>query len=247
MRVSGIVNCLVNILGIWLYRLGSNFCWVSRVASNDWTLDGIKRLAVGLLAINRPRIIGNNLSRNFVSRVAAFEGNRFISVSSCLLISVDPIFVDVVNRFADGILIGMIISCIGVRRAMLQIDRKLLWLNVIIVIRCIGWESQFSFILIQNVALLYQISQRLVRLRPVNLFTGLTSQLNRLVIQQLVVCLVIEVDGSFLRVSYINNINVLTQIADVIRRVKRVVCHRLAIDRWRKAGYLWNCNITGLG
>ena len=80
-----------------------------------------------------------------------------------------------------------------------------------------------------------------------DLFTGLTSQLNRLVIQLLVVCLITEVDGSFLCVSYINNINVLTQVADVIRRVKRVVCHRLTIDRWRKAGYLWNCDIAGLG
>ena len=105
LRVSGIVNCLVNILGIWRYRLSGNFCLIGRVTSNDWTLDGIKRLAVGLLAINRPRIIGNNLSRNFVSRVAAFEGNRCISVISYRLISVDPIFVDVVNRFADGLLI----------------------------------------------------------------------------------------------------------------------------------------------
>ena len=100
MRVSGIVNCLDNILGIWLYRLGSNFCLVSRVASNDWTLNGTKRL--GSLC---PVIVGNNLARNVVSRVAAFEVNRCIIVSSCRLISVDPIFVDVVNRFVDGLLI----------------------------------------------------------------------------------------------------------------------------------------------
>ena len=77
---------------------------------------------------------------------------------------------------------SILVGCIGMRHAMLQIDRKLLWLNVIIVIRCIGWESQFSVILIQNVALFFQFSQRLVRLRPINLFTSLASQMNRLVI-----------------------------------------------------------------
>ena len=243
LRVSGIVNCLVNILGIWRYRLSGNFCLIGRVTSNDWTLDGIKRLAVGLLAINRPRIIGNNLSRNFVSRVAAFEGNRCISVISYRLISVDPIFVDVVNRFADGLLICLWAGCVSMGRTMLEVDRKLLWCLRIVVIRCIISKS----ILVDNIALLSQLSQCLISFGMADLFTSLASQLNRLVIQWLVVCLVIEADGSFLRVSYINNINVLTQIADVIRRVKRVVCHRLVIDRWRKAGYLWNCNITGLG
>ena len=128
-------------------------------------------------------------------------------------------------------------------RIMLEVDRKLLWCLRIVVIRCIISKS----ILVDNIALLSQLSQCLISFGMADLFTSLASQLNRLVIQWLVVCLVIEADGSFLRVSYINNINVLTQIADVIRRVKRVVCHRLVIDRWRKAGYLWNCNITGLG
>ena len=74
LRVSGIVNCLVNILGIWLYRLGSNFCLISRVASNCRTLNSIKRLVISLLTINRPWIVGNNLTRNFVSRVATLKG-----------------------------------------------------------------------------------------------------------------------------------------------------------------------------
>ena len=182
LRVSGIVNCLVNILGIWRYRLSGNFCLIGRVTSNDWTLDGIKRLAVGLLAINRPRIIGNNLSRNFVSRVAAFEGNRCISVISYRLISVDPIFVDVVNRFADGLLICLWASCVSMGRIMLEVDRKLLWRLVIVVIYRVSWECLGRVFFIQNIALLYQISQRLVRLRPVYLFTGLASQMNRLVI-----------------------------------------------------------------
>ena len=151
------------------------------------------------------------------------------------------------DRFRNRLLIGFFIGCARVCRIMLQVDRKLLWLSVIIVIRRIGWESQFSVILIQNVALLFQISQRLVRLRPINLFTSLASQMNRLVIQLLVVCLVIEVDGSFLSISRVYNSNVLTQVADVICRVKRVIRNRLAIDRWRKARHFWNLNVARLG
>ena len=80
-----------------------------------------------------------------------------------------------------------------------------------------------------------------------DLFTSLASQMNRLVSQQLVACLIIEVDGCFLIISFVYNSNVLTQVADVICRVKRVVRNRLAIDRWRKAGHFWNCDIARLG
>ena len=71
-------------------------------------------------------------------------------------------------------------------------------------------------------------------------------------------------DGSLLVVSLVFNSNVLTQVADVICRVKRVtficrvvilickgICLNLAldhaIDRWRKAGHFWNLNVARLG
>ena len=150
------------------------------------------------------------------------------------------------DRFRNRLLIGFFISCARVCRIMLQVDRKLLWLSIIIVIRRIGWESLFSVILIQNVTLLFQVSQRLFRLRPINLFTSLACQMNRF-IQRLVVSSIIEVDGSFLSISRVFNSNVLTQVADVICRVKRVVRNRLAIDCWRKAGHFWNLNVARLG
>ena len=67
-------------------------------------------------------------------------------------------------------------------RTMLEVDRKLLWRLVIVVIYRVSWECLGRVFFIQNIALLYQISQRLVRLRPINLFTSLASQMNRLVI-----------------------------------------------------------------
>ena len=73
-------------------------------------------------------------------------------------------------------------------------------------------------------------------------------------------------DGSLLGVSRVYNSNVLTQVADVICRVKRVtpicrvvilickgICLNLAIDRyltidrWRKARHFWNLNVARLG
>ena len=53
--------------------------------------------------------------------------------------------------------------------------------------------------------------------------------------------------GCRLGVWSVFNSNILTQVADVIRRVKRVIRNRLAIDRWRKARHFWNLNVARLG
>ena len=76
---------------------------------------------------------------------------------------------------------------------------------------------------------------------------GIRLAAQRLGVQGLARRVVNVLDGSLLVVSLVFNSNVLTQVADVICRVKRVVRNRLAIDRWRKAGHFWNYDVARLG
>ena len=71
LSISRVVNRLYDVFRIWRYRCGIYLGHVSRVASNDWTLNGTKRL--GSLC---PVIVGNNLARNVIGRVATLEVNR---------------------------------------------------------------------------------------------------------------------------------------------------------------------------
>ena len=171
--IPNINHRLDDVFWIWRNSDFINLRMVWRVAFNGWTLYETK-----LLAGYHPWIVGNNLMRNVVSRVAALKVNRWRVVCLSSLV----VFVNVVNRFRNNLLFSILVGCIGMRHAMLQIDRKLLWRLVIVVIYRVSWECLGRVFFIQNIALLYQISQRLVRLRPVYLFTGLASQMNRLVI-----------------------------------------------------------------
>ena len=91
---------------------------VWRVAFNRWTGYGCKRLAVSLLAVNRPWIVGNNLAGNVIGRVATLEGYccRVVWLNSLV------VFVNVVNRFRNRLLIRIFVGCARVRRAMLEVN-----------------------------------------------------------------------------------------------------------------------------
>ena len=85
---------------------------------NRWTGYGCKRLAVSLLAVNRPWIVGNNLAGNVIGRVATLEGYccRVVWLNSLV------VFVNVVNRFRNRLLIRIFVGCARVRRAMLEVN-----------------------------------------------------------------------------------------------------------------------------
>ena len=93
---------------------------------------------------------------------------------------------------------------------------------------------------------------------------GIRLAAQRRGLQGLASLVVNVLDGSLLVVSLIFNNNILTQVADVICRVKRVtliyrvvilickgICLNLALDhaldRWRKARHFWNLNVARLG
>ena len=119
---------------------------VWRVAFNRWTSYSCKRLAVSLLAVNRPWIVGNNLAGNVIGRVATLECYccRVVWLNSLV------VFVNVVNRFRNRLLIRIFVGCARVCRAMLEVN-------------FIGWRADTKLstwleaIRYQNVAIAFEL------------------------------------------------------------------------------------------
>ena len=135
--------------------------------------------------------------------------------------------------------LGAAVVC--VLRIMLEVNHEGLVALVVMVERD---RLAFSVVADQNVmlvgVLLDGVLGGVVRLR-----IGVARQ--RLGFQGLARRVVNVRDGSLLGIGRVYNSNVLTQVADVIYRVKCVVRNRLAIDRWRKARHFWNCDVARLG
>ena len=91
---------------------------VWRVTFDCWARYGSKCLTVSLITINRPWIVGNNLAGNVIGRVAALEGYCCRGVWLNGLV----VFVNVVNRFRNRLLFSILVGCIGMRHAMLEVN-----------------------------------------------------------------------------------------------------------------------------
>ena len=118
LRITNINDRLDNVFWIWRNGEFVNLLMVWRVAFNRWTSYSCKRLAVSLLAVNRPWIVGNNLAGNAIGRVATLEGYccRVVWLNSLV------VFVNVVNRFRNRLLIRIFVGCARVCRAMLEVN-----------------------------------------------------------------------------------------------------------------------------
>ena len=145
--------------------------------------------------------------------------------------------------------LSLFISIRNILSAMLRVVVEVLMNRRIIVIsRPSGKDIILSIVLIKDITLSLQFLDNFIWiLGKADRFASLAILDFMCTINLLAGRFIIEVYLGLLPICFVYNSNVLTQVADVICRVKRVVRNRLAIDRWRKAGHFWNCDVARLG
>ena len=145
--------------------------------------------------------------------------------------------------------LSLFISIRNILGAMLKVVVEVLMNRRIIVIsRPSGKDIILSIVLIKDITLSFQFLDNFIWiLGKADRFASLAILDFMCTINLLAGRFIIEVYLGLLPICFVYNSNVLTQVADVICRVKRVVRNRLAIDRWRKAGHFWNCDVARLG